>query len=87
MKPLGYLTTYWSYFMKRSFREHQALQIARYIRSYYRGTFYIEQSGPFHFDAGRACYDHVDNVKWKKLLAQINKEIRNMGSLRMLASS
>ena len=41
MKPLGYLT-YWSYFMKRSFREHQALQIARYIRSYYRGTFYIE---------------------------------------------
>ena len=28
--------------MKRSFREHQALQIARYIRSYYRGTFYIE---------------------------------------------
>lgn len=47
--------------MKRSFREHQALQIARYIRSYYRGTFYIEQSGPFHFDAGRACYDDVES--------------------------
>ncbi len=73
--------------MKRSFREHQALQIARYIRSYYRGTFYIEQSGPFHFDAGRACYDDVENVRWKKVLAQINKEIRNLSSLKTMIAN
>lgn len=73
-------------FMKRSFREHQALQVARYIRSYYRGSFYIEQSGPFHFDAGRACYDQVDNVKWKKFLAQVNKEIRTMTSRNAIAA-
>lgn len=72
--------------MKRSFREHQALQVARYIRSYYRGSFYIEQSGPFHFDAGRACYDQVDNVKWKKFLAQVNKEIRTMTSRNAIAA-
>ncbi len=73
--------------MKRSFREHQALQIARYIRSYYRGTFYIEQSGPFHFDAGRACYDDVENVRWKKVLAQINKEIRNLSSFKTMITN
>nr|WP_321270802.1 DUF1107 domain-containing protein [uncultured Tolumonas sp.] len=73
--------------MKRSFREHQALQIARYIRSYYQGTFYIEQSGPFHFDAGRACYDDVENVRWKKVLAQINKEIRNLSSLKTMITN
>ena len=73
--------------MKRSFREHQALQIARYIRSYHRGTFYIEQSGPFHFDAGRACYDDVENVRWKKVLAQINKEIRNLSSLKTMITN
>ncbi len=73
--------------MKRSFREHQALQIARYIRSYYRGTFYIEQSGPFHFNAGRACYDDVENVRWKKVLAQINKEIRNLSSLKTMITN
>jgi ribosomal protein L21E len=59
MKPLAHRNQ-WGHFMKRSFREHQALQIARYIRSYYRGTFYIE------------C------VKSKKMLAQINKEIRSL---------
>lgn len=66
--------------MTRSFREHQLVKIAQYIRNYYRGSFYIEQSGPFHFDAGRACYDDVDNVRWKKLLSQINKEVKRMGS-------
>ena len=72
--------------MKRSFREHQALKIAQYIRSYYRGSFYIEQSGPFHFEAGKACYDNVDNVKWRKLLSQINKEIRNMNPLKVMSA-
>lgn len=33
--------------MARSFREHQLIKIAQYIRSYYSGSFYIEQSGPF----------------------------------------
>jgi hypothetical protein len=70
--------------VNRSFREHQALKIAKYIRSYYRGSFYIDQSGPFHFDAGRACYNDVENVKWKKILSQINKEIKKMGSLQMM---
>ncbi len=77
MKPLAHRNQ-WGHFMKRSFREHQALQIARYIRSYYRGTFYIEQSGPFYFDAGKACYDQIECVKSKKMLAQINKEIRSL---------
>ena len=39
--------------MARSFREHQLIKIAQYIRSYYSGSFYIEQSGPFRFDAGK----------------------------------
>lgn len=72
--------------MKRSFREHQALKIAQYIRSYYRGSFYIEQSGPFHFEAGKACCDNVDNVKWRKLLSQINKEISNMNPLKVISA-
>ena len=64
MKPLGYLTTYWSYFVKRSFREHQALQ-NHFDHPPSIGDFYIERSGPFHFDAGRACLITLNNVKWK----------------------
>jgi Protein of unknown function (DUF1107). len=73
--------------VNRSFQEHQALKIARYIRNYYRGSFYVEQSGPFHFEAGRACCSDVENIRWKKFLAQINKEIRKMNSLSMVAAN
>ena len=69
--------------MAHSFREHQLIKIAQYIRSYYSGSFYIEQSGPFRFDAGKACYDNIDNVRWKQLLSQINKEIKRMGSFTL----
>jgi hypothetical protein len=73
--------------MDRSFGEHQAIRVAKHIRNYYRGSFYIDQSGPFYFDAGRACVDDVNNVRWKKFLAQINKEIKNMTTLKLTASN
>jgi hypothetical protein len=73
--------------MNRSFSEHQAVRVAKHIRNYYRGSFYIDQSGPFYFDAGRACVDDGINVRWKKFLAQINKEIKHMSSLQFTPSN
>ncbi len=60
----------------KTFKPHQINQIKRYIRAYYKGSFFVENTGPFVFDFGKvsqsAEYDHA----WKKFIVQINKSLK-----------
>lgn len=64
--------------MERSFRSSQIMLIAKHIRNYYKGSIYIDQSGPFYFDAAKITYQNVSCLKNKKMVGAINKLIRTM---------
>jgi len=64
--------------MVRTFRSSQIGLIAKYIKNYYKGSLYIDQSGPFYFDAAKITYQNVNCIKNKKMVSAINKLIRSM---------
>ena len=64
--------------MVRSFKSSQINLIAKYIKNYYKGAIYIDQSGPFIFESAKISYHNIDCVNNRQLISKINKLIRSM---------
>lgn len=64
--------------MPRTFKSSQTNLIAKYIKNYYKGAIYIDQSGPFVFDAAKISYHNIDCINSRQLIGKINKLIRAM---------
>jgi len=64
--------------MERTFRSSQIGLIAKHIKNYYKGSIYIDQSGPFYFDAAKISYQNVSCIENKKMVSAINKLVRSM---------
>lgn len=64
--------------MSKIFRHFYPRQIARHVKAFHQGSFYIEQEGPFRFERGLVCYDYHQAPDARQAVAKINRELRAM---------
>lgn len=61
------------------FKQLSPRQIARYIKSFYRGYFAIESLGTFEFSAGRISIHGLTCRQRLRLASQINQAVSQLG--------
>ncbi|KXI21503.1 DUF1107 domain-containing protein [Photobacterium sanguinicancri] len=62
--------------MLKIFKQYRPNQIARYVKSYFRGRLFIMGIGAFEFDCGRLLPAKSHNLKALNTLTEVNKEIQ-----------
>ena len=67
--------------MVKIFRWFQPKQIARYVKTFHQGVFFIAEQGPFRFEQGAACYDAHQGSALRSL-AEINRQVRDLQQFR-----
>lgn len=66
--------------MLRIFKQYRPNQIARYVKSYFRGRLFIVGIGAFEFDCGRLLPPQNKNIKALNALSEVNKEIQSLAA-------
>ena len=67
--------------MIKIFRWFYPKQIARYVKTFHHGVFFIAEQGPFRFEHGTVCYEaHQGNAL--RSLAEINRQVRDLQQFR-----
>lgn len=64
--------------MLRIFKIYRPQQIARYVKSYFRGHIFIVGIGGFEFDSGRLLPPKSANLKALSVLTEVNREIQSL---------
>jgi len=62
--------------MLKIFKQYRPNQIARYVKSYFRGRLFIVGIGAFEFDCGRLLPPASRDKKALSVLSEVNKEIQ-----------
>jgi hypothetical protein len=62
--------------MLRIFKQYRPNQIARYVKSYFRGRLFIVGIGAFEFDYGRLLPSTKHDLKALGALSEVNREIQ-----------
>ncbi|MGF1877235.1 DUF1107 domain-containing protein [Photobacterium frigidiphilum] len=62
--------------MLRIFKQYRPNQIARYVKSYFRGRLFIVGIGAFEFDYGRLLPSKKHDLKALSTLSEVNREIQ-----------
>lgn len=66
------------------FKQLSPRQIARYIKSFHRGSFTIESWGTFEFSAGRLSLHGLSCHRRLRLAGQINQALRQLSHAELL---
>lgn len=66
----------------RVFHKYTPRRIARYVMSFFRGSFLIEGLGVFHFNHGRIVVDRFLTGARLKICREVNLEISLMQQSR-----
>jgi len=66
--------------MLRIFKQYRPNQIARYVKSYFRGRLFIVGIGAFEFDCGRLLPPKNQSVKALDALSEVNREIQYLAA-------
>jgi len=61
--------------MLRVFKHYRPNQVARYVKSYFRGRLFIMGVGGFEFDCGRLLPPKKQDLKALNVLSEVNREI------------
>ncbi|MGL4204603.1 MAG: DUF1107 family protein [Aeromonadaceae bacterium] len=64
--------------MVKIFKLFQPKQIARYVKAFHCGVFFIDEQGPYHFENGAVCYDSHHGTASLKSIAEINRQVRDL---------
>ncbi len=64
--------------MLRIFKTYRPLQVARYVKSYFRGRIFIVGIGGFEFDSGRLLPPKSADLKALNVLTEVNREIQTL---------
>jgi hypothetical protein len=64
--------------MLRIFKQYRPNQIARYVKSYFRGRLFIVGIGAFEFDYGRLLPSPKHDLKALSTLSEVNREIQSL---------
>ena len=62
--------------MLRVFKKYRPNQVARYVKSYFRGRVFIVGIGAFEFDCGRLLPPKKQDTKALNVLSEVNREIQ-----------
>ncbi|WEM42045.1 DUF1107 domain-containing protein [Photobacterium sp. DA100] len=62
--------------MLRVFKQYRPNQVARYVKSYFRGRLFITGVGAFEFDCGRLLPPKKQDTKALNVLSEVNREIQ-----------
>ncbi|WP_412177937.1 DUF1107 domain-containing protein [Photobacterium galatheae] len=62
------------------FKQYRPNQIARYVKSYFRGRLFIVGVGAFEFDCGRLLPPMNRDKKALNVLSEVNREIQNLSA-------
>ncbi|MDD6319207.1 MAG: DUF1107 family protein [Succinatimonas hippei] len=66
----------------RVFTKYTPKRIARYVMSFFSGTFLIEGLGVFHFNYGRVIIDSILSPARMKVCREVNSEIAMLMAAR-----
>ena len=66
--------------MLRIFKQYRPNQIARYVKSYFRGRLFIVGIGAFEFDCGWLLPPKNQNLKALNALSEVNREIQSLAA-------
>lgn len=64
--------------MMKVFHWFQPLMIARYVKAFHQGSFFIKEKGPFRFENGLVCYDATYSPDNLRSIAEINRELKQL---------
>ena len=62
--------------MLRVFKQYRPNQVARYVKSYFRGRLFIIGVGAYEFDRGRLLPPQRQDTKALNVLSEVNREIQ-----------
>ena len=62
--------------MLRVFQVYRPIQVARYVKNYFRGRLFIIGIGGFEFEYGRLLPPKSADLKVLNVLSEVNKEIQ-----------
>ena len=68
--------------MIKVFKLFQPQQIARYVKAFHSGIFFIDEQGPYHFENGIVCYEQHHCTRSLKSIAEINRQVRDLRQFR-----
>ncbi|MBQ9275451.1 MAG: DUF1107 domain-containing protein [Succinivibrio sp.] len=63
----------------RQFKKYAPRQIAKYVASFFKGTFLIEGKGEFKFDAGKVLVEDTKDTGKLVVCREVNEVIAAMG--------
>ncbi len=64
------------------FRLWAPKQIARYVKTFYRGSFMVAEMGLFSFDNGLVSYEEMLDPQQRQSAATINRFVRDLTGYR-----
>ena len=68
--------------MIKVFRLFHPRQIARYVKTFHQGMFFIEERGPFRFENCHVCYESHHGTACLQSIAEINRQVRDLRQFR-----
>lgn len=67
--------------MFRKFTIYRPIQVARFVKTLFKGKFFIEGVGEFYFDKGRVLLPDIRDKKKLLVMKEINSTIDNLAML------
>ncbi|OON41813.1 hypothetical protein BTJ39_01240 [Izhakiella australiensis] len=57
------------------FKKYNPLQIAKYVKTLFRGRLYIHNVGAFEFDKGKILIPRVKDKQHLSVMSEINRQV------------
>ena len=64
--------------MLRNFKAYRPLQVARFVKTLFKGQVHIEGIGSFEFDGGKLLMPNKENRKMLSVMSEVNQHIRQL---------
>ncbi|MGF1904974.1 DUF1107 domain-containing protein [Aliivibrio salmonicida] len=64
--------------MFRNFKAYRPLQVARFVKTLFKGQIHIEGVGTFDFDEGKILMPSLDNKRMLSVMSEVNQHIRQL---------
>ncbi|WP_099336698.1 DUF1107 domain-containing protein [Erwinia amylovora] len=57
------------------FQRYNPLQVAKYVKTLFRGRFYIKDVGAFEFDKGKILTPRVKDKQHYSVMSEVNRQV------------
>ena len=62
----------------RNFKAYRPLQVARFVKTLFKGQIHIEGVGTFDFDEGKILMPSLENKRMLSVMSEVNQHIRQL---------